>query len=147
VAGVNFCFWIEEHGQRSGGVVMLPNGIGDFFLIPPESDAARVLALVLPLLTVWSDAAKPIRAQAITTHVSAALQAAGFVLQESRFWMIRPTAVLATDWPPDWTLSPTTADQAGAIASLFHAAFRGGVGQYGTRDIERAILTGEIIER
>ena len=70
---------------------MLPNGIGDFFLVPPEDNAHRILSLTLPLLHHWSNQQKPIGAQAITSLYLAAFQANGFELQESRLWMIRPT--------------------------------------------------------
>ncbi len=41
LAGVDFCFWIMWNDIRIGGAVMLPNGTGDFFLIPPEKDEKK----------------------------------------------------------------------------------------------------------
>ncbi|MBV7336402.1 hypothetical protein KFU94_50860 [Chloroflexi bacterium TSY] len=65
---VPFCFWICQDGRKVGGVVMLPNNIGDFFLIPPFTDAFAVLQAILPLLRHWSDPGKDIHAQAMSLH-------------------------------------------------------------------------------
>lgn len=134
--GVPFCFWVQSDAKRVAGLVMLPNGIGDFFLIPPEQDAALIVTAVMPLLDHWSDSSKPIGAQAIATAYLDAFQQAGFSLQESRFWMIRPTAQINSDWTAEWRVSSLNPEQPEALASLLEASFSGGVGQYGTRDFE-----------
>jgi hypothetical protein len=53
----------------------------------------------MPLLHHWSGSDKDIQAQGITTNYVQAFQELGFGLQESRRWMIRPTASQATQWP------------------------------------------------
>ena len=132
--GVPFCFWIMRAEVRIGGVVIMPNGIGDFFLIPPADDAKRVLSTIMPLLEDWSDVTKPIRAQAVPSQYIESFKAIGWNLEESRFWMIRPTEKSNIDFPVEWSLQPMARNKIDEIASLLTNAFSGGVGQYGARD-------------
>ena len=141
--GVGCCFWLEENGKRVAGMVIQPNGIGDFFLIPPEDDAKRALSLVLPLLESWSDEQQSIGAQAITTHYLETFRSFGYVLQESRFWMIRPTEALVADWSPTWELACLAPDKANGIAGLLEEAFAGGTGQYAARDFDAHLASVE----
>ena len=141
--GVPFCFWVELDHTRVAGVVMLPNGIGDFFLIPPESDAEKLLSIIMPLLEVWSDEQKPIGAQAIPAQYQNAFQAHGFVLQESRHWMIRPTAKIDVKLASEWQMKPLAPQSADEIAKLLEDAFKGGVGQYGRRDFAAHLASVE----
>ena len=134
LAGVPFCFWVLNGETRVAGMVMLPNGIGDFFLIPPETDGVKILNIVMPLLAQWSD--KTIKAQEIVSAYLGAFQEVGFNLQESRMWMIRPTQSFEINWPAEWTIEGLKADQSEEIAALFERAFSGSVGEYGTRDLE-----------
>ncbi|MCP5100421.1 MAG: GNAT family N-acetyltransferase [Chloroflexi bacterium] len=136
LAGVPFCFWIIQNEHRVGGVVLLPNNIGDFFLIPPFPDASDVLQAVMHLLFAWSLPSKPIRAQGISQQYLQSFQQMGFQLQESRHWMIRPTAVSPTTWPAQYTVRPLHPTDTDLIAHLLLDAFKGGIGQYGTRDLE-----------
>lgn len=136
LAGVEFCFWIVRNGRRVGGVIMLPNNIGDFFLIPPETDAPQILGIILPLLEYWSDQRKPIVAQAIVPTYVPAFQQLGFRLQESRVWMIRPTVQTTMDLAAPWSLRAFDVASAPAVAQLLYNAFAGTVGQYGARSYD-----------
>jgi GNAT superfamily N-acetyltransferase len=143
LTGVPFCFWIMSEKYRIGGAVLLPNGIGDFFLIPPADDAQKILALVMPLLETWSDDQKLIGAQAIQPQYLEAFQSVGFVLEESRFWMIRPTEKIKMEPPNNWSLQVLTVGKSEEIAQLLKSAFSGGVGQYGARDYEAHLSSVE----
>jgi ribosomal protein S18 acetylase RimI-like enzyme len=135
--GVPVCFWVELNARRVAGMVMLPNGIGDFFLIPPENNAYLILSLVMPLLEYWSDEEKDIiGAQAIASPFVQAFQQFGFTLQESRFWMIRPTGQMTMNWSSAWSINPLDPEQAQDIALLLKEAFAGGTGQYAARDLK-----------
>lgn len=92
LTGVNFCFWIMLNDKRVGGAVMLPNGIGDLFLIPPEEDATKILSIVLPLLEYWSDDAKAIGAQAISPDCLDAFQQVGFIPGDRLHQLSKPAA-------------------------------------------------------
>jgi ribosomal protein S18 acetylase RimI-like enzyme len=133
--GVTYCFWITRNGRSEGGVVLLPNNIGDFFLIPPFSDAFAVLRVIIPLLVDWSLPSKPIHAQGISSQYLPTFQQFGFRVQESRHWMIRPTAVLPTQWQQGYAIRPCRPNDAPAIATLLHDAFTGGIGRFGKRTL------------
>ena len=90
--GVNFCFWIMLKGKRVGGAVMLPNGIGDFFLIPPAEDALKILSIMLPLLEYWSDGAEAIGAQAISPDCLDAFLQVGFISGDRLHQLSKPAA-------------------------------------------------------
>ena len=90
---------------------------------------------MLPLLEFWSDNTKAIGVQAISSGCLDAFQQIGFVLDESRFWMIRPTETLDVNWSSEWLLDPLESAKAPAIAAVLKDAFTGGVGQYGKRDL------------
>ncbi len=132
--GVPFCSWVMQAEKRVGGVILLPNGIGDFFLIPPQRDSAELLSRLIPLLRHWSDPTKPILAQGITTYHLSTFEQAGFVLQESRAWMIRPIEPQSESPTSNWQHKPISPMDAATIGKLLHAAFQGGVGEYGRRD-------------
>lgn len=134
--GVPFCFWVTHDQRRVGGVVMLPNNIGDLFLVPPFNDWHGLLAAVLPILHHWSDDAKPIHAQSILDSQAMHLLRAGFRIVESRRFMIRPTGAAKVDLSPYELVQPAS-DHADALADLFLAAFRGGAGLYGQRSREQ----------
>lgn len=137
LAGVPFCYWVTLKDKRVAGVVLLPNNIGDFFLIPPNEDATAVLDAVMVLLRSWSDPEKAIRAQGVTVPFLEDFQRHGFELEESRRWMIRPVAGRQpyVEAPLDWR--PVQQDDRDAIAALLHEAFAGSPGEYGRRDLER----------
>lgn len=132
--GVPFCFWILREERPVGGAVLLPNNIGDLFLIPPYDDDFALMQAILPLLVHWSDDRKPIRAQGIADRHLPTFRRFGFRLEESRHWMIRPAAQLTTRWDPRFELRPLKPDDGPAIASLLESSFAGGIGHYGSRD-------------
>lgn len=121
LAGVPFCYWISHHDKRLGGCIMLPNNIGDMFLIPPFSDWDAVLWAILPLLHHWSD--KPIQAQQILEEQVPAMQRMGFRITQSRRFMIRPTDILDEIALDDFTVKLPKSNDTDAIAALFHMAF------------------------
>ena len=43
VDDVPYCQWIMQDGQRVGGLIMVGQNVGDFFLIPPFQDAYAAL--------------------------------------------------------------------------------------------------------
>ena len=45
---VPFCHWIMQDEERVGGIIKVPNNVGDFFLIPPFEDAELALKNILP---------------------------------------------------------------------------------------------------
>lgn len=114
--------WLELDGIVVAGLALLPNGIGDPFLVPPFDDPDRVVQAVLPLLKEWSGGA--IRAQGMDDDWATALGGSGFVLEETRRWMIRPI-------PADGQVSagveaePVRADDTQEIAELLHRSFQG----------------------
>lgn len=128
IADVPFCHWILADGERVGGVIMVGNNIGDFFLIPPFTDANRVLKAILP------DAEKLVARNINSAHCSA-FQMLGFQIKESRRWMIRPTQAYP-DVSFTFARSIPQVEQTDAIAELMYKAFHGGVGEYGLRDVE-----------
>lgn len=129
-------FWLKQNGQRRAGLLMMPNNIGDLFLIPPFADWDAALDLLLPQLRAWSNPERNIIAQAILPYQLDAFYRTGFQHAESRRWMIRPTAVLpyvenaAFRWE-----TPTDADPE-TIAQLFLDAFWGTIGERGKRTLE-----------
>lgn len=127
IVDVPYCHWVLAEGQRVGGLITVANNIGDFFLIHPFTDAESVLSDVLP-------GDKPFYARGILTEHVPAFEKQGFNIMESRRWMLRPTQphTVTLNYP---RTSPESA-QAGGIADLMYAAFHGGVGQYGRRDVD-----------
>jgi ribosomal protein S18 acetylase RimI-like enzyme len=132
--GVTFCFWILLDGRPVGGAVLLPNNLGDLFLIPPFDNDFALMEAILPLLVRWSDEKKPIRAQGIADRHLATVQRFGFRLEESRHWMIRPAARLSTRFDDRFELRPLKPEDGPAIASLLEGSFAGGIGHYGAKD-------------
>jgi ribosomal protein S18 acetylase RimI-like enzyme len=132
--GIPYCFWMRLHGRTIGGVMLLPNNIGDLFLIPPNQDALAVLEAIMPLMKRWSNPEKVILAQAIPTRFLDDFRFLGFRLKESRQWMIRPTGSFEALWPEDMRLRSLQNDDAGAVAELLHAAFTGEGGRHGEKD-------------
>ncbi|MEM7111540.1 MAG: GNAT family N-acetyltransferase [Chloroflexota bacterium] len=129
-------FWLKKGQQRLAGLLMMPNNIGDLFLIPPFADLNKGLQWLMPQLRAWSNPERNIIAQAILPQHLDAFLHAGFQLAESRRWMIRPTAILpfAQDNAFRWIM-PTATDQ-DMIAELFLAAFWGTIGERGQRTIK-----------
>lgn len=127
IKDVPFCHWILSDGQRVGGLIMVGNNIGDFFLIPPFNDSYSALKAILP-------ADGKLVAQGILSEHVEALQLLGFEVKESRRWMLRPTQ--AYDVSFDLQQSRPQAEQADTIAQLMFDAFSGTVGGYGARDVE-----------
>lgn len=127
IVDVPFCHWIQNDGKRVGGLIRVGHNVGDFFLISPFTDAYAALRAVLPV-------DEPLVAQGITSDHVHAFQMLGFQITESRCWMLRPTQ--AYDVHFDFTRTAPQADQTDTIAQLMVAAFSGGVGQYGARDVE-----------
>jgi len=125
---VPFCQWIMAGKRRVGGLILVPNALGDFFLIPPTSDAVAVLRDVLP-----DD--QPLQARSILTEHIPAFQMIGFQLEESRYWMLRPAQTFDDIAFSYQRVAPQPAHTQ-AIAELMAAAFDGGVGQYGKRSTE-----------
>lgn len=128
IVDVPFCQWIMHNDQRVGGCIRVGSNIGDFFLIPPYHDTYTILKDILP-------ADGDLVAQGITADYVSAFQMAGFQIMESRVWMLRPTQAYP-DISFDYDRVLPQVDQSDAIAQLMFAAFTGGVGQYGQRDIE-----------
>ncbi len=95
----------------------------------------------MPLLEHWSNNQKPIGAQAIAPHYIEAFQQVGFVLGESRFWMIRPIEPLLDHWSSEWILSPLASTKASEIAALLEDAFSESIGQYGKRDLAAHLVS------
>lgn len=127
VDDVPYCQWIMQDGQRVGGLIMVGQNVGDFFLIPPFQDAYAALKAILP--------AGPLRAQSIATAHLPAFQLLGFQITESRHWMIRPTQ----RYDVEFILTRTPLNAAvhtDDIADLMFAAFQGGIGEYGQRDVD-----------
>jgi hypothetical protein len=121
---VPFCFWITRGDDRIGGVVMLPNNIGDFFPIPPVVETTSVLVQIMGLLQAWSDTSRPLRAQGITEEFVNSFLDQGFEVTESRHWMIRPTQVIPFTWPGGFQVRPIdSTDRDGpALHTLIRAA-------------------------
>ena len=59
------CFWILEHNQRVGGVIIKPNEMGWLFLMPPFCDRQKVLNLLVKNLKRWSNPEKMIFAHGV----------------------------------------------------------------------------------
>lgn len=59
------CFWILEHNQRIGGVIIEPNEMGWLFLMPPFCDRQKVLKLLVKNLKQWSNPNKMIFAHGV----------------------------------------------------------------------------------
>mgnify|MGYP001826480467 CR=1 FL=1 len=114
------------------GLALLPNGIGDPFLVPPFDDPDRVVQAVLPLLKEWSDG--PILAQGMDRHWATALGGGGFVLEETRRWMIRPIAAYGQALA-GVEAEPVRADDTREIAGLLHRSFQGLSTNDGQRDL------------
>ena len=121
IADVPFCYWIQQDNQTIGGSILLPNSLGDMFLVPPFSDWDAALGAVLPLLHHWSD--KPIQAQQITHPQMEALVRHGFRVTSSRRWMIRPTQTYPDRSIAPYTVASISKDQTNALATLFYDAF------------------------
>ena len=123
---VPYCHWILLDGQRVGGMIMVSNNVGDFFLIPPFQDAYRALKAILPSDT-------PLHARNMLSDHVRAFQRLGFQIEESRCWMLRPTQAVdvAFELPP----VPVDVAHTDALAELMLAAFQGGAGGYGQRDV------------
>lgn len=126
IATVPYCHWIMSGDKRVGGLIHVPNNIGDFFLIHPFDDAFTALKAILP------DGKLHAR-NILDAHVEA-FQMLGFTFEESRRWMLRPTQAFNIHF--DLRREPPDSSQSNAIAELMFAAFLGGVGQYGARDVE-----------
>lgn len=128
-------FWLKKGARLLGGLLMMPNNIGDMFLVPPFADWDSVLSWVLPQLQAWSNPERAIIAQAILPHQRDAFYHAGFRHLESRRWMIRPTATepFAKNEAYTWQ-TPTFADKE-RIAQLFLDAFWGTIGERGQRSL------------
>ncbi|MCA9331242.1 GNAT family N-acetyltransferase [Candidatus Saccharibacteria bacterium] len=121
IADVPFCYWIQQNNQTVGGCILLPNNLGDMFLVRPFSDWVAAFDAILPLLHHWSD--KPIQAQQITQPQMEALVRQGFRVTSSRRWMIRPTQTYPDRPLAAYTVTPIEKDQTDALASLFYDAF------------------------
>jgi len=123
---VPFCYWIMLEGRRVGGIINVENNFGDFFLIPPFTDAYAILRSILP-------SEGTVNARGILSEHVPIFQMLGFQVMESRRWMIRPTQ--AYDVSFSYRRKVPQPEEAGNIANLMYAAFKGGAGQYGRRDV------------
>ncbi len=141
---IPFAFWIRYQDHLVGGVVMLPNNIGEFFLVPPFGDGDGLLRALMPLLRSWSRPEKSVWARGITDEHLQVFIALGFKLDASRRWMIRPTAPFEPAWG---ALRPQALEEgrAAAIAQLLHRAFAGSPGEYGRRDPEGFTTSGKVL--
>ncbi|MCA9982984.1 MAG: GNAT family N-acetyltransferase [Anaerolineales bacterium] len=135
LAGVPFLYWVQREQQPLAGLIMLPNNIGDFFLIPPQQHCDPILAALLPLLQAWSNPGKPIRAQMIAAEYQAAFVAQGFTVSESRRRMIRPVSPMVSELPAGFQLIPLNESHRPGLPSLLQAGFTGSPGSYGERTV------------
>ena len=127
IENVPYCHWIMLDGQRVGGLIKVPNNIGDFFLIPPHADAYSVLKAIL------LDEA-PLNAREVLPEHLPVFQRLGFQIRESRRWMIRPIQTYDVEF--EFTRTSPETSETDTIAQLMFATFHGGVGQYGQRDVD-----------
>lgn len=128
LASVPFCNWIMQGDKRVGGIIMAGHDVGDFFLIPPFMNAYAALRDVLRSTDI-------LNARNILSEHVHSLQMLGFQVEESRRWMLRPTQPYP-NIPFEFERTVPQAEHAADLAALMYAAFHGGVGQYGKRDVE-----------
>lgn len=126
LTSVPFCYWILNYEQRVGGLITLNNRVGDVFFIPPFEGYAEALRAVLPDEVNASG-------NILEAHVPA-FENLGFTVSEARHWMIRSTQAYDVQLP--YTLAYPESAHIVALAELFNAAFAGGVGSYGRRDVD-----------
>jgi GNAT superfamily N-acetyltransferase len=137
--GIPVGFWLERSGRRVGGLALMPNTVGDPFLIPPFAAADRALAALMPALLARSERTRPLWAQGIVATLLPAFLRRGFALDERRRWMAIPTAAAlggARDLPGDLVATAPTDAHTDGIAALLDRAFRGTVGSYGRRELD-----------
>lgn len=126
IVDVPFCYWILADDTRIGGMICVKNRVGDLFIIPPFDDVNGALKAILP-------DGRMMASSILTEHISA-FESLGFTLMESRQWMMRSTQAY-DDVSFDFRRESPQPDQIHMIAESMHIAFRGGVGEYGERDV------------
>lgn len=133
LTSVPFCYWILQDEQRVGGLITVKNQVGDVFFIPPFENHTSALQAIMP---EGVDHASSI----LKAHV-AAFEQIGFTVSEARHWMLRPTQ--AFDVHFNYQTSHPVSNHISDLAELFYAAFHGGIGSYGQRDVDthRASIT------
>lgn len=84
-------FWVEVEGKRVGGVILEPNWIGLFFLMPPFQDEYSLVHAVVKRSIEISDLNKPITAFGMVPETAGFLQQFGFQVVQTAKEMICAT--------------------------------------------------------
>ena len=133
------CFWILEHDQRIGGVIIKPNEMGWLFFIPPFSDRSRVLNLLVKHLKRWSNPEKIIFAHGVLSSELNDYLRTGFrPTSELRYFkesgssnlpwdtscvMIRPTQKYETVFPDQYKIVNPKDVEVQALGRFFCKVF------------------------
>ncbi len=120
-------YWIKSGENTIGGVLLEPNVLSRFFIIPPFENPYKILKLLNRLLVKWSDRSKAICAYQIHPEQYHYFDMLGFWSDKSRRWMLRPTEVYEFNW--DNSISVRTPEPCNkeAIARLFYESFHGNI--------------------
>lgn len=123
----NSYYWIFRNDIKIGGVLIEPNVIARFFLIPPYNDFYSVLKLLKKLLINWSDSKKNINAFQISNEQGKIFEMLGFWKEKSRRWMMRPTEKMNYEYSKDFIFEKPKKLQNKEISELVCKSFRKGV--------------------
>ena len=108
------CFWIKQNKKTIGGVVIYPNRLDRFFLIPPFDSKYTVLKLIKKALILWSDSKDAVRTYTALPEDQEIYYRIGFQVIEKRRVMLRPTqrfSFLPDNWLENtFITNPTFAD-------------------------------------
>lgn len=120
-------YWIVKNDTRIGGVLIEPNVISRFFIIPPYSDIYGLIKLLKKVLITWSDPSKNIYAFQIDNDQGRYFKMLGFWKEKSRRWMMRPTEKMDYKWNNEFKVSSPKKTEYKEIAELFYRSFDNGV--------------------
>lgn len=116
-------YWLEQDGQRVGGIAMEPNWFGLSFLIPPYQDEYKFIKTVVRRAQSISVPGKPLLAFGMVPDTVNLLQQFGFQILKTEKEMICAARPYELSFPASVRQGIFKKEDLGEMITLYHDVF------------------------
>jgi ribosomal protein S18 acetylase RimI-like enzyme len=127
-------YWICRGEERAGGVILTPNRVSRYFLVPQYERKVWILEQIVRVLQHFSDPTSAIRAYGVLPIQLEDFQRVGFLPLITKRVMLRPSEAFAVEWDDELRFEEPSEERAEEIADLVQASFHASA----TRPLEEA---------
>jgi len=141
-------FWILKDGKRVGGVEIMPNKMGSFFMETTEIVSRfEVIQAISEAHLQWSDGDE-LRVYGVLTEDVPHFEKLGYEMRHSRKVMIRPTEEFENmEWGDDLSIRTPFEADVEMMGKLFQECYKGGAdyAAFGEQDEKEAIESAQYV--